>query len=312
MTAPSKTKAFLPIIAIVCALALAPSAASAAADLYAAPAEAGTHDCSSAANACAFSDAVTAAADGDAIHVAGGDYTYADFSIVKRVSILGPASGTPATFIGGLGFDLPAGADPVTYSDFTVRADFPAATSPVEGLTFTDDDGLDVGGKITFDHVVVRLSSASGAIAFHAKMARDSLELRNSLFFAKSTSIEYNSGAIATEVDFVNLATSPVEINNITAVAAAQSPAQTVGLGVLDQGNGVAEPCGPRGSINVRNSILRGTTGYPYDVGVLNASGLDSTCLAHIYSRNSNWGTVLNLTPAVAITSTNDQKAMPV
>lgn len=155
---------FVGIAVLMCVSAgLATPALAAAADLYAAPAAAGSGDCSSPADACTIETAVTNAnassiTDSVRIRLAGGDYL---LSAPTPTALVVTFEGPSLTFEAGSGTPTLSGTE-------TVRVLSIGATSNVtiDGLTITSGTAASPGGAILNDGTLtVRNSTVSNSTA---------------------------------------------------------------------------------------------------------------------------------------------------
>jgi len=160
------------------AASIAPAAASAAATRYAAPSAQGTGNCSSAANACPISTAVSGASNDDTIYVLGnlGDYNLGAGNVNSGATTLHfiGINGRPRLIGTGNNYTLVVGGPSTTVSNLYLENDNATGGGTSIGLA---------GGTASVDRVFVKVTGTG-----HACFLGGGVTLSNSVCWQSNAS----------------------------------------------------------------------------------------------------------------------------
>ena len=222
----------------------------------------------------------TRPADGDMVVLSGGNYAIpaASFGIFvdKRISIEGPASGTPARLIADPGLGTVLNVNPASGPTLHVHVtDLQIQMEPGYGFGATNNGS----GEMVIDRIRVDAPAGNGIPIALSQAGSGQLLLRNSI------SRVTGGGGIGINVFGPNSGLGEVQLRNVTVDASTGT-----GRGLVAQGGqNYGTSCGNL-TVDVKNSYLRG--GPPErDVRALGGTGVitDPPCPSIVNSSNSNW-----------------------
>lgn len=164
---------------------------------YAAPAAAGTGDCSSAANACTLPDAVGRTADGDTVIVTDGNYTVSPVEIDDSITVQAASGATPVLqgVFNARVFDIGTDSSPtVTISGLTIQNSV-ADIVVRAGAVTVQDSTIEANFEAGDNDVSVGVDAAGGTVTILDSTV-DATATSDGVYCADGTSVSVTDSSI--------------------------------------------------------------------------------------------------------------------